>query len=151
MFADLAQPVWHSPATVFAQLSGRWSLTRALSTGASITGEATFMPRKDGALAYREAGKLRLPGGQTFDAERRYLYRAAEDGFSVFFAEQPEQLFHRIALHETDGALHGHAHHPCRDDAYISTYEFHRDGSFTLIHDVSGPAKNYRSQTVFRR
>ena len=148
---NLAPAIWHSPAAVFARLAGLWSLTRTLSTGASMTGGATFAPRDDGALVYRETGKLRLPGGQCFDAERRYIYRATPDGFSVFFAEPSEPLFHLIALHEVGGVLHGHAHHPCRDDTYLSTYAFRRDGSFTLVHDVLGPAKNYRSQTVFRR
>ncbi len=153
MFADtdLAPTIWNNPAGVFAQLSGSWSLTRTLSTGASMTGEAIFTPRNDGALAYRETGKLQLPSGQTFDADRRYIYRGTDDGFSVFFAEQSEELFHRIVLHGVDGVLCGHAHHPCRADIYLSRYEFRRDRSFTLVHDVSGPTKNYQSQTLFRR
>ena len=150
-YTGLAPTIWHSAAGVFARLAGSWSLTRSLSTGASMTGEAIFTPRNDGALAYRETGTLRLPGKQTFDAERRYIYRATQEGFSVFFAEPSEPLFHLILLHEVDGVLNGHAHHPCRDDTYLSTYEFHCDGSFTLVHDVSGPAKEYLSRTVFRR
>lgn len=151
MLADPDIAEWGSPEDVFSRLAGTWSLARSIDTGAAMSGLATFTRRSDDSLAYHEQGTLVLPGGQRFDAERRYVFRASPGGFSVFFAETPERLFHRIVLIPVRDGLRGAAVHPCRDDSYVSTYDFHRDGRFTMTHDVSGPAKNYRSHTIFGR
>lgn len=146
--SDIA--TWGTADDVFARLAGAWSLARNIDTGASMQGRATFTPRDDGGLAYHEHGVLTLPGGQHFDAERRYIFRASPRGFSVFFAETPERLFHHIALAPVRDGLRGDAVHPCRDDSYVSTYDFYGD-RFTITHDVSGPTKSYRSRTIFTR
>lgn len=148
--SELLPDAWRSPDGVFERLAGTWSLARSIDGIAEMNGSATFAPRADGALAYRETGKLRLPGGRIFDAESRYLFRAGPQGFSVFFADAAERLFHAIVLQARDGILGGGAEHICRDDTYVSTYEFRCDGSFTIAHDVAGPAKSYRSYTTYR-
>lgn len=142
---------WSTADDVFAHLVGGWSLARTIDNGTTMSGRATFAQRDDGSLAYHERGTLMLSGGQRFDAERRYIFRASPGGFAVFFAETPERLFHIIRLTQVNGTLCGEATHPCRDDSYVSTYEFLGDGSFTVQHDVSGPTKSYRSHTTFRR
>lgn len=151
MLADPDITTWNAADGVFTHLAGTWSLVRTIDTGATMSGRSTFMPRDDGSLAYHERGTLTLPGGQRFDAERRYVFRASASGFSVFFAETPERLFHRIVLVPAGNAFHGEAVHPCRDDSYRSSYDFLPDGSFTIQHDVSGPTKSYRSHTIFCR
>lgn len=151
MLADADTATWGTAGDVFARLAGVWSLARTIDNGVTMSGRATFSPRDDGSLLYHERGTLTLPGGQRFDAERRYIFRASHGGFAVFFAETPERLFHAIALTRTDGGLHGEAMHPCRDDSYHSAYDFLPDGTFAVRHDVSGPAKSYRSHTIFRR
>lgn len=151
MLADPDIAAWGAAGDVIARLAGAWSLARSIDTGATMSGRATFAPRDDGSLVYHERGILTLPGGRHFDAERRYIFRASPGGFSVFFAETPERLFHRIVLVSASDGLRGEAVHPCRDDSYVSTYEFRRDGSFIIRHDVSGPAKGYRSQTIYAR
>lgn len=151
MLADPDIMTWGHADGVFARLAGTWSLARTIDTGATMSGRATFTPRDDGSLAYHERGSLTLPNGQTFDAERRYNFRASPGGFAVFFAETPERLFHTIVFTRSNDGFSGHATHPCRDDSYRSTYDFRSDGSFTIRHDVSGPTKSYRSHTIFSR
>ncbi|OQW60512.1 MAG: hypothetical protein A4S14_03605 [Proteobacteria bacterium SG_bin9] len=150
MLADPDIAEWGGADEVFARLAGAWSLARSIDTGASMAGRATFTTRSDGSLAYHERGLLTLSGSQTFEAERRYVFRASPGGFSVFFAETPERLFHRIVLIPVHGGLRGEAVHPCRDDSYVSTYDFHGD-RFAITHDVSGPTKSYRSHTTYTR
>lgn len=151
MLADPDTAAWASADDVFARLAGAWSLTRTIDNGVTMSGRATFTPHDHSSLAYHERGTLILPGGQSFDAERRYKFRTSPGGFAVFFAETPERLFHKIVLTRTGNLLHGDATHPCRADSYHSTYDFLPDGSFTVRHDVSGHTKSYRSHTIFRR
>lgn len=148
---DTTAAAWGCANGVFARLTGSWSLARTIDNGTTMSGNATFTPRNDGSLAYRERGTLTLSGGQCFDAERHYIFRASPGGFSVYFDETPERLFHEITLTQAGGELRGAAMHPCRDDRYVSTYDFRSDGSFAIRHDVSGPIKSYCSCTTFHR
>jgi hypothetical protein len=150
-----AEP-WGGPDLVAERLPGRWSLERVVegkhSQQGSMQGVATFRPLGNGAIAYREEGRLRLPDGETFDAFRDYLYGRAPDGFAVFFAETPPRLFHDIRLHHGEaGALAGEAEHLCGQDHYSTQYAFHADGRFVIRHDVRGPRKAYRMTTWYER
>lgn len=136
---------------VFARLAGDWRIARNVSNGASLDGTAYFTPAAGGALAYEERGLLRLADGQTFRAFRRYLFKPRSEGFAVFFADEPTKLFHAIALRSEGDALVGEGEHPCSNDLYRSRYEFHSDGSFTLIHIVKGPRYDYTMTTIYRR
>src|ERR1700761_1156413 len=126
---------------VIKALVGTWELLRSIDNGASMTGAASFADLGGGRLDYREQGQLRLPDGQCVDAERRYVFEEHADGFSVWFAETPLRLFHRVALSQTGPNLTGNAIHLCGDDRYGSRYAFNADGSFVIAHDVSGPRK----------
>ncbi len=143
---------WGGPGAVFGRLAGRWEIARRIEPGGVLEGLAVFAPDGAGGLAYREAGALRLASGVTVAAERRYLYRAREDGFAVFFAERPPRLFHAVALSaERRGWLRGRARHLCAEDLYLSGYAFLPDGRFVLRHRVRGPRKAYRMTTWYRR
>jgi len=115
-----------------------------------MTGTATFIPHSAGRLDYREQGQFRLPDGRTLDAERRYIFEETESGFTVFFAETPPRLFHRIELERIGQTLAGNGTHVCRDDHYASRYEFHAEGSFVIVHAVSG-RKAYAMETRYVR
>lgn len=137
-------------------LAGRWSLRRVVegkeARQGSMQGVATFRRLESGLMAYREEGRLQLPGGGTFDAFRDYLYDRRTDGFAVFFAETPPRLFHEIRLREeADGTLVGAAEHPCGRDHYATRYAFQPDGSFVVHHDVRGPRKDYAMTTLYTR
>jgi hypothetical protein len=135
-------------------MAGRWSLQRAVegkhSSQGSMQGVATFRRLENGLMAYREQGRLRLPGGETFDAFRDYFYDRLSAGFAVFFAETPPRLFHEIRLRaEATGALVGAAEHLCGQDHYATRYTFRPDGGFVVHHDVRGPRKDYAMTTLY--
>ena len=145
---------WGEPDRVLDRLPGHWSLQRVVegkeANQGSMQGRAAFRRLENGLLAYREEGRLRLSGGETFDAFRDYLYDRAPGGFAVFFAETPRRLFHEIRLRaEADGALIGAAEHLCGQDHYATRYAFQPDGSFVVHHDVRGPRKDYAMTTVY--
>lgn len=145
------EPGWGAPGDVFARLAGDWTIERRVSNGATLSGAARFEPVGADELAYAEQGVLRLADGQTFRASRSYVFRARRCGFAVYFAEEPEKLFHDIALRPMGDALIGEGEHPCRDDLYRSRYTFRADGRFTLTHVVKGPRYDYAMETVYRR
>jgi hypothetical protein len=143
---------WDAPDQVFDRLEGLWTLARTIVDQATMQGQAEF--RRDGAgrLAYRETGRVQLlASGQSFEGHRDYLFERSPDGFSVFFAETPPRLFHRIALAPDGDALAGSAGHLCVADQYDSRYRFRADGTFEVAHTVAGPRKDYLSRTVFTR
>jgi hypothetical protein len=143
--------ICYAAGTVLTCLSGKWFLRRSIDNGASMTGTASFADLGAGRLDYREQGQLRLPDGQYIDAERRYVFAEHADGFSVWFAETPPRLFHRVVLSHVGSGVVGDTTHLCGDDRYDSRYEFDADGSFAIRHAVRGPAKRYDITTRYRR
>ena len=135
-------------------LAGRWSLQRIVegkeTNQGSMQGVATFRRLESGLMAYREEGRLLLPGGHSFEAFRDYLYARQPGGFAVFFPETPPRLFHEIRLStEAPGTLTGAAAHLCGADHYATRYAFQPDGSFVIHHDVRGPRKDYAMTTHY--
>ncbi len=139
---------WGDPADVFLKLAGRWRIRRVIGA-AGLEGEAVFSP--DGVnLLYREQGILTLADGRSLEAERRYVFREAVQGFSVFFAERPFGLFHEISLLVEGEDLAGQSSHTCGADLYLSRYVFGGEG-FRVTHRVRGPRKDYLSETAYDR
>jgi hypothetical protein len=153
MNTDLKSSIanWGTACDVFARLEGDWTLDRHVDGRALMKGFATFRANHDGSLACREHGRVHLADGQAFEAERRYLYRASPTGFSVFFFEEPARLFHDVALEMAHGRLMSEASHRCKDDLYLSRYQFLADGTFLIRHQVSGPRKSYTLETTYDR
>jgi len=141
----------HAVGGIVSSLAGTWRLQRVIDNGASMTGTASFTDLGDGRFDYRERGQLRLADGQVIDAERRYVFEEHADGFSVWFAETPPRLFHRVALSRIGPSLAGEAAHFCGDDRYDTRYEFRADGSFLIAHSVAGPRKSYAMETSYVR
>lgn len=144
-------PGWNVASGIVAQLQGNWTLHRRADGSVLMDGAASFADAGDGHFIYRERGHAVMADGQSFQAERSYIYKNSNDGFSVFFAEKQPRLFHDIVLRKTAGTLTGDARHPCGDDLYLSRYEFLSDGTFTIRHDVSGPRKRYILETSYAR
>ncbi len=146
------EAAWGGPGEVFGRLAGRWEFARRIAPDGSLQGQALFAPDGAGGLAYREAGTLRLAGGFTAPAERRYRFRPWKDGFAVDFAETPPRLFHEVALKAVrDGMLRGRARHLCAHDLYLTSYVFLPDGRLVVRHRVRGPRKAYSLTTWYRR
>jgi hypothetical protein len=142
---------WGAAADVLARLEGEWTLIRHVDGRPLMKGRATFSANHDASLTYHERGRVQWADGRAFEAERRYVYRASPTGFAVFFFEEPYRLFHDVGLQEAHGGFMGQASHPCKDDFYLSRYEFLADGTFFIRHAVSGPRKGYTLETTYGR
>jgi hypothetical protein len=129
---------------------GSWTVERAvedLRAGRQgrFAGAACFEPAP-GGLAYAEQGTLTLDGAGSFAASRRYLWLdAGASTIEVRFADG--RLFHRFYADEDRPA----AAHDCAADRYRVRYDFRRWPRWRAEWRVSGPAKDYRLVTDFRR
>jgi len=117
----------------------------------AFTGTAEFVLLQSGALHYAERGVLTLPQGNSIPAFRTYIFKPHQTGFTVLFDEIPPRLFHDVKLAPDGEHLLGRVSHFCAPDTYISTYRFLPDGSFQIVHDVTGPKKSYVSSTRYLR
>ena len=143
------------------RLLGSWSLTRSVSDGSRLVGQAAFERLTPESLDYHEQGILTLANGESFEAFRRYVFQETASGFSVWFAESPLRLFHEIVLQPEDSkeivlqpedsGWRGEAEHLCGADLYRSRYHFTGPDSFSIEHRVDGPRKGYTMVTHYNR
>lgn len=125
-----------------ADFSGRWAIERTIDhadgTTARFSGEAVFQPNAAGGLDYSEDGVLRMPGGQSMRATRRYRW---DPDLSVFFEDG--RTFHQVP------ATGGTTVHYCDPDTYRVAYEFRGWPTWQAVWTVTGPKKDYRMTSVY--
>lgn len=108
-----------------------------------MTGEAVLTPEAmltggaDDTLTYAEMGQLRLGGGPSMQAARRYRWVFGPDGVSVSFDDG--RPFHAFV---PQGHVAG-TDHPCGADLYRVRYDFTRWPRWQAVWQVRGPRKEY--------
>ncbi len=131
------------PADRLGALAGRWRTWRALrhadGTRARFTGESVWRP--EGALLRCVETGMLEQGGQAFPARRETLWRATPMAIEVLFDDG--RPFHSI-----DGTP---AVHDCAPDTYVLRYDFGLWPDWSVRWHVTGPRKNYRAITRYRR
>lgn len=132
-----------------ADFEGAWRLEREIDDRLAgrqgrLTGKARF--ETDGrGLVYREAGELAFPGQPPLSARQTYLWRADGEGIAVLFGDG--RAFHRFDPGETGPS----ARHDCAPDLYRVTYDFAGWPDWTAVWRVTGPRKDYRMLSRYRR
>lgn len=141
------------PTAVLAALAGTWSLRRRICPGGRLIGRAVFAPAGPGHLHYREDGGLRLETGAVVQAFRDYDYRARAGAVRVDFAdgEHPGGRFLRLEFAFVDGHLRAADRHLCGADIYDACYRLLAPDRFAVRIRVTGPAKDCRIWSVYRR
>lgn len=144
-----------TPAEAFAFLLGDWRLEREIPGQAVAAGVLTVAETMDGAAEYRERVVVRTTTGAEFSGSQRYLVKRLEDGFVLCFAETGA-IFEEVRFTVgadcgpgLEGSLRAEAAHQCGEDWYRSTYVLGPGRRFTIRHAVSGPRKEYVSETTF--
>ncbi len=135
--------------TELVDFEGIWQISRQIedALGAQsgrFAGTAEIAPFDD-RHRYSETGILTLETGGAFAAERRYLWRDAGPGRIAAFFEDGRP-FHEIAL---GGAAE--ATHHCPPDTYRVAYDFRAWPLWHATWHVTGPKKDYRMISTFRR
>lgn len=99
---------------------------------------------------------MTAPNGHQGECWRTYIFQQNDAGFSVYFDGERARLFHHVSLRaqaHDPKSLMGQASHQCLQDHYETRYTFERIPveRFSIEHNVSGPKKNWRIQTDYRR
>lgn len=128
-------------------LLGEWRFSRKVKERrrpAEAEGSAVFSPRPEGGLLYEERAVLRVDGAQ-YEARRTLIYDFPEpDVAQVRFEDG--RPFHAMRL----GRAPFRATHLCGDDTYKGAFERTLFG-WRAIWRVTGPRKDYRMETEYRR
>lgn len=95
------------------------------------------------ALAYHEAGELRMGAGPALMAERRYLWHA--EGGQICVDHADGRPFHAFDPKAPQ------ARHWCDPDDYQVCYAFGRWPEWRVKWVVTGPRKNYTMTSTYSR
>ncbi|GGB22854.1 hypothetical protein GCM10011505_00060 [Tistrella bauzanensis] len=158
---DIVDPCHHGR---FNALAGRWQISRAITGGSvgQMTGIAIVTAGGPDRLDYAESGQLALPGGPVLDVFRRYTYRLLADGrIAIDFADGPTSGARFVTLafvagaegagDGVEGGWSAADLHHCGDDLYHATMTLNLPDRFSTDIQVTGPRKDYRALTRYRR
>lgn len=109
---------------------------------AHMAGQAEFTPDDDGLIC-RERGRLNMPGGHSFEAERCYLWRFGPHGLVRVLFEDG-RLFHEFDPQEPSTEQV----HYCGDDIYRGSYSV-QGQAWQSCWKVQGPRKDQVIVTEF--
>jgi hypothetical protein len=140
--------------SIFASLAGRWALTRTFSPDLGrMSGTATFTPVGTDELLYREDGTLELTGGYRGSAWREYRYLRDDESTIRIVLTDTGVTMHtlRVPGGAAEALVEAGDVHLCGADTYQGRYRFALPGGFEVDMTVSGPRKDYRTHTVYRR
>lgn len=132
-----------------AEFEGEWRIARLIDdrragqTG-RFEGRAVLTPG-NGGLIFREEGILRLGEAPPMTATRSYLWRAEGRRIAVLFDDG--RAFHSFDPNADTPA----ADHACDPDTYQVIYDFSRWPEWRTVWHVTGPRKDYRMESAFRR
>lgn len=132
-----------------AAFEGLWTLSRVIedfrASARGVFRGRAWLTRCPEGLDYREEGELILGAGPAMTASRRYLWRAGPGGIMVDFADG--RFFH--AFDPCTPAPE--AAHFCDPDHYAARYDFARWPEWRAQWRVTGPRKDYRMISDYRR
>jgi len=152
---DVAQQS-HLADRVFSLFEGAWEIERQISGKGTYAGTATFVRTGADSMDYAEKGVITLNNGEVLSGERRYTYRLHEDRIELLFADGPNVGNHFVdILFPSDPSAawpicSGDTHY-CLKDTYKAMFCFEHEDEFNITYTVCGPAKDYVSQSVYRR
>lgn len=126
----------------FEQIAGKYRFTREIHHDegmVNLVDGVAILEKSGKNLRYDEHGILRI-GAQSFQAERRYYWKA--NGAEILVEFEDGRAFHRFFLNNPQ------AEHFCAPDLYQVRYEF--DWPQWQAHwRVDGPRKSYRMSSFY--
>lgn len=137
--------------TWFSSLAGEWRLEREISDGSRFVGEASFERIADDNLSLTENGTFFSANQTALPAGRQWVWRLLPGGLiEVRYPEPDNRLYHQFTPDYVEGHWVGRAEHICGADVYCGLYRL-GPARMEIVHDVCGPAKDYRLTSRFLR
>lgn len=137
-----------APTSLWA-FEGLWTVERSVKDFAGgpdggFSGTAT-LARVGQRLRYSETGTLTLDGVAPMAATRAYIWR--QEGGWLHIDYDDGRPFHGIPF----GVEEPETTHLCDPDRYEVAYDFRAWPEWTANWRVTGPRKDYRMQSRYRR
>lgn len=143
------------PSDFFTYMVGTWHLERTISvtgnnTNSLFTGLAHIRPTDvRGTYSYHEEGSF--VGEQVpLQGYRDYLYKVKDETLAITFAD-PHRLGQLYVTLNFSMGLIAQDTYLCEDDIYGHIFEIIHGDHFMTETTVSGPEKDYRLTTHYRR
>ena len=133
-----------------SHMAGTWHLDRTISEGSAFQGLAHIRTTDvRGVYGYHEEGSF-IHNAASQDAYRDYLYKVKGQTLDILFADphREDQLY--VSL-DFAGTKIAHDTHLCGDDIYAVIFEIINGDHFLTETMVSGPEKDYRMITHYKR
>lgn len=143
-----------NPARFLTYLSGTWHIDRQIDVkgraGSRFQGLAHMRPTDiRGTLSYHEEGRF-IGEDVTLDGYRDYIYKVREDTLTILFADAHRMGEHYVTLNFSGGAT-AQDSYLCGGDTYSHSFEIISAAHFITATSASGPEKDYRLTTDYRR
>lgn len=156
---------------LYALEGGTWAFQRELfdkdhGSISTVDGKVKFSfifepSYSDKHLWYHEEGIFTTARGQRFDVSQSYIYSYNRDldSLDIFFSTvgKPtviDRPFISLHFKPSERGWVAKADHLCGEDNYYADFEIGFNGlnieRMKIVFDVLGPAKNYRSTTMFQ-
>jgi hypothetical protein len=146
---------------IFKNLQGNWKIWRTIPNHGEMEGIVFFknIDAETNALHYCEEGVFTTVSGESLNTNREYVYRYEDDEISTYFVDKnaaddkpkTDRLFHTLIFSASSTTVKATAEHLCERDKYVAIYDFYNDDEFKITYQVKGPAKDYVSNTIFKR
>ena len=126
-------------------LAGTWHFDREvddrLGPARHVTGTTELIAEDDGRVRWSETGTMTWDGGET-PVFRNLFVEQRPDGWWVTFEDGRD--FHPWSVGQS-------VVHPCGADTYEGRIDVAATGAWTVVWDVTGPAKDYTMTTHLTR
>lgn len=143
-------------------LKGEWSLKRKLINtedrdfSGSASGTTKFLERGENALSYDESIIVNFANGTEVTATATYKFQIEKNKLHQYLVTQTntepeENHMFELNFFSTHRQIYAIASYICGNDNYSVRYSFSNNDSFSITYTVSGPNKNYSTETEFER
>lgn len=141
-------------ATFLTCLPGTWHLERRISVAghesSHFQGLAHIRPTDvRGTYSFHEEGSF-VNERVRQEAYRDYIYKAKGKTLDILFADPHRMGQPFVSLDFSQGVIANDTH-VCGQDIYALVFEIISTGEFHTETIVSGPEKDYRLETIYRR
>lgn len=131
-------------------MAGTWHLERRVDMGAAMQGLAHIRPTDvRGVYGYHEEGSF-TKGDVVQEFYRDYLYKVKDKTLNILFVDQhrDDPLYVSLDFSDLQTASDPYL---CGDDIYAVVFEIISANEFQTETIVSGPDKDYRLMSHYRR
>lgn len=143
-----------SPADFLTYLPGTWHVDRQINVRgraeSKFQGLAHIRPTDmRGTFSYHEEGRF-VGEDVRFEGTRDYLFKVKNDTLAIFFVDEQRMGETYVTLDFADGVT-AQDTYLCDDDIYGHIFEIISGAHFLTETTVSGPEKDYKLITNYRR